>query len=30
MYKTALNEEALFLNDEGNTVFLAFKVKESL
>lgn len=29
-YKTALNEEALFLNDEESTLFVAFKVKENL
>lgn len=30
MYKTALNEKALFLNDEENTLFLAFEIKENL
>lgn len=28
MYKTALNEKALFLNDEKSTLFLAFEIKE--
>lgn len=30
VYKTALNEKALFLNDEKNNLFLAFEIKENL